>query len=119
LLGAAGSAFGLGTCGWVVDFLLDQLKWDTIRAYRVIFWAYSALAIVMFCIVSILSKACELDHNLQDTAAMSSDEDEPPEQKKISFFKKLPHFSRKSKIVVMKLCALFALDSFASNLAPV
>jgi hypothetical protein len=46
LLGGVGSAFGLGLCSWLLH-VLDGLGWSKIRAYRAVFWGYSALGIVM------------------------------------------------------------------------
>jgi hypothetical protein len=121
LLGACGSAFGMGSSGWLLNFLLKRRGWDTIKAYRTVFWVYSALGIVLLCLVLILSKACEVErksiiHDLE-AAGMESEAGEP--KKPSPFWQlKLPQFSPASKVVVIKLCLLFALDSFACGLTP-
>ncbi|PVH74446.1 MFS general substrate transporter [Cadophora sp. DSE1049] len=117
LLGAAGSAFGMGVCGWVLDFMLKGLLWDSIRAYRVVFFVYAGLGVVMICIVISLSKECEaLKAPIEDIETSSTEGDK---QSKGSFIlSKIPTFSRRSKFAVVKICALFALESFGSNLAP-
>ncbi|KAE9369124.1 MFS general substrate transporter [Stipitochalara longipes BDJ] len=124
LLGALGSALGLGICGWVLEFLLNGLGWNTIKAYRTIFWGYSALGGIMLCFVLALSKGCEIKSNPEslkemDTSSARSDDNDalPPKKKPLPFWKAVK-FSHKSKIVVIKLCILFALDSFACSLAP-
>jgi Na+/melibiose symporter-like transporter len=124
LLGALGSATGLGVCGVFVNYLVSGLGWDTIKAYRAVFWAYSALGGIMLCFILGLSKNCEIEKTPPelttdlDTPSDESDtEDSSPKKKTLPFWKSVT-FSRKSKITVIKLCILFALDSFASSLAP-
>ncbi|KAK0114824.1 hypothetical protein ONS95_014304 [Cadophora gregata] len=117
LLGAAGSAFGMGVCGWVLDFLKKSLLWDLLRAYRVVFFVYAGLGVVMICIVLCLSKECEILRS--PTSNMDTLSGERETQSKGNFiFSKIPTFTRRSKFVVAKICALFALESFGSNLAP-
>jgi MFS family permease len=124
LLGAAGSAFGLGLCGWVLDFLLNGLGWNTIRAYRAVFWGYSALGVVMLCIVLCLSKGCEIEkgktpsEELDTSSVATGITEDTTKDGKHWGLSKLPHFCSKSKRIVIKLCILFALDSFACSLAP-
>jgi MFS family permease len=124
MLGALGSAFGLGLCGWILEFLLNGLGWNTIKAYRAIFWGYSALGVIMLCFILALSKGCEIERNTNsikelDTSSggTGGNEDLPQEKMALPFWK-LVKFSRKSKIIVIELCMLFALDSFACSLAP-
>jgi len=124
LLGAAGSAFGLGICGWLLDFLLNNMGWNPIRVYRAVFWAYSALGVIMLCIVLGLSKACEIKKETQsaeefDTSSVGTDiAEDTPQENKTLIFSKFPQFSTQSRRIVVKLCILFALDSFACSLAP-
>lgn len=53
-----------------------------------------------------------------DTPSVESDNEDSSQKKRTLPFWKLVTFSRKIKITVIKLCILFALDSFASSLAP-
>ncbi|KFY81193.1 hypothetical protein V499_00019 [Pseudogymnoascus sp. VKM F-103] len=46
LIGAGGYAFGLLSCGWVVQELKALDGWDDIRAYRITFFAYAVLGLV-------------------------------------------------------------------------
>lgn len=76
---------------------------------------------VMICIVLSLSKACEIEkpHAVADIESASLESsDKVKEGKRNYILAKLPSFSRQSKIIVVKLCLLFALESFGSNLAP-
>lgn len=73
--------------------------------------------------VSLLSKSIEVDKTLQpndqsETSSVSHNGENKFDDKKASIFSKMPRFSRKSKINVIKLCILLALDSFACSLAP-
>ncbi|KAH7369513.1 major facilitator superfamily domain-containing protein [Rhexocercosporidium sp. MPI-PUGE-AT-0058] len=116
LLGAAGSAFGMGGCGWMLGFMVQNLHWESIRAYRMVFFVYAGLGVVMICIVSCLSKECEAEEPqpIEDMDSLSVGDN----RSRNFILSKVPSFSRKSKIVVVKLCALFALESFGSNLVP-
>ena len=107
----------MGVCGWLLDFMLKSLLWDSIRAYRVVFFVYAGLGVVMICIVLSLSKECEIVKLPVDDLETSSTEG--GKSPKGSFIlSNIPTFSRRSKFVVAKICALFALESFGSNLAP-
>lgn len=71
----------------------------------------------MICIVLSLSKECEIVKLPVDDRETSSTEG--GKSPKGSFIlSNIPTFSRRSKFVVAKICALFALESFGSNLAP-
>jgi hypothetical protein len=59
LLGALGSAIDLGVCGVFVNYL-SGLGWDTIKAYRAVFWAYSALGGIVLCFILGLGKTVRL-----------------------------------------------------------
>jgi len=118
-MGAAGTAFGMGLCGWLLEFLLKTSQWDKLRAYRVIFWMYAGFGLVIFGMVLCLSKACEIERPPQvDIESASVESGKKVEGKKNFFMASLPSFSRQSKFVVIKLCLLFALESFGSNMAP-
>lgn len=121
LLGGVGSALGLGLCGWLLH-ILDGLGWSKLRAYRAIFWCYSALGIVMLCIVLFLSKACEIAKEQpvveSSSSSVSDNEGIAVEENKTSITPKLSKFSRTSRIIVIKLCTLCAIDSFGCSLAP-
>jgi hypothetical protein len=100
------------------------MRWEPIRAYRAVFWTYSALGVVMLCIVLLLSKACEIEKEPQPTEELdvssvsTGTAEDTPQEKKTGLFFKFPQFSNKSRRIVAKLCIPFALDSFACSLAP-
>ncbi|KAH6894669.1 major facilitator superfamily domain-containing protein [Thelonectria olida] len=128
LVGAAGTAFGVMTCGWVVQHLTDGLGWQIEKAYRVVFLAYAALGLVKFLLTLCLSSAVEAEKKPQkpiqgdaESAPLLGDRPiavpEQPKQK-ASIRSLLPDISRSSLPVIVPLCLLFMMDSFASGLAP-
>lgn len=105
--------------------MVEELKaldgWDDIRAYRIIFFAYSALGLIKLSLVFALSKDCEATpeppQNLpHEEAPLLSVEG--PSKSRQSFFGVFSHISPESLAVLLQLCLLFGLDSFASGLIP-
>ncbi|KAH8669699.1 major facilitator superfamily domain-containing protein [Tricladium varicosporioides] len=125
LLGATGAAFGMGVCGWILEFLLKNMGWDVLRAYRTVFWAYFAMGGVMLAISLGLSKQCEPNRELsgnESEGSVSTDSDTEnsntkPKEKK-GLLANFPKFMPKTRTTLIKLALLFALDSFACTLAP-
>lgn len=133
LLGSTGTACGMMTCGWVVQYLQSVRGWDEARSYRVIFIAYSLLGAVKFCISCFLSGDVEVkkisksristrdepsDESESEALLPDSENDVELEQKakgKWKFSSLLPDISPESRVIVMNLCILFGLDSFASG----
>ncbi|KAI6714851.1 hypothetical protein JHW43_002600 [Diplocarpon mali] len=114
LIGTAGTAFGIGVCGWVVDVMVKDLLWESIRAYRTIFFLYSGLGVLIICLILCLSKEWEAEAvQIDDNSVESSGK-----TYRISALSILPSFSRDSKLVVLKICLLWALESFGSNFTP-
>lgn len=118
LIGTAGAAFGMMTCGWVVGYLQTLEGWDNVRAYRTVFFTYAALGFVKFCLACALSKRVEAEREVppqpSETTPLLADNTPQPHKKP----SKLPSISAESRVIVINLCILFALDSFASGLAP-
>ena len=131
LIGTAGIAFGMITCGWVVHELQLNQGWTNIQAYRLIFQVYAVFGLIKFGLALALSKNVEAEKKretsteLDTTSARPLMNDENEDEvvdtpvrtpaKKTSMF---PLISKESRVIVIKLCFLFALDSFASGLAP-
>ncbi|KAF1984028.1 MFS general substrate transporter [Aulographum hederae CBS 113979] len=121
LLGTAGSAFGLIVCGWVSHTLQSKHRWHEVRTYRTLFFAYAALGSIKFILACMLSKKCEAEReNLPpgpETAPLLSGNSLVAQHTKNrkSIF---PTISSESRAIFSKLSILFALDSFASGLAP-
>jgi MFS family permease len=124
LMGTAGTAFGMVTCGWALHHLLEGLNWDQVRSYRLVFYGYSVFGLVKLVLAVMLSAEVEAD-KLERTKPTSSDpteqtpllgdqsiEDTRPKRRL------LPQMSRDSLFVVINLCILFSLDAFSSGLAP-
>jgi MFS family permease len=128
LIGTAGTALGMMTCGWIISFLRGSRGWDFIPACRVIFFVYAAVGIIKLILTLWLSPEVE--------AAKKRNKQKKPEQpsetepllnsnageaesmktpaKKIAF---LPAVEMGLLSLILNLCLLFALDSFASGLA--
>lgn len=105
--------------------MVEELKaldgWDDIRAYRVVFFAYSVFGLVKLLLALALSKDCEAKH---EPPQEHPDEEAPllgaeqPRKDRQSFFGFFSHISSESLAVLLQLCLLFGLDSFASGLIP-
>lgn len=122
LIGAAGAACGMLTCGWVTHHLLSE-GWSTIAAYRVVFFAYAAIGVIKFALACGLSKKVEAEkrrvmpqRDAETAPLLGNGNAEEP--KKRSWVSLVPSISKESRVIVVNLCLLFALDSFASGLAP-
>jgi len=123
LIGTAGTAVGMVTSGWVIQILQSKLKWDVIKAYRTVFWGYAAFGILKFLLSVALSKDVEAEKKpapVEDaeTAPLLEDGAEETEAKKSYIRSLIPEITAESRIIVLNLCILFALDAFASGLAP-
>lgn len=141
MLGSAGTACGTIVCGWIVEELKTTYGWTDIKSYRAIFFLYALLGITKTVLSLMLSEKCEPEpepeqrgredaFELDDVEAeglLSDDEDErvesdpkpaslAAEQRKKRFL--LPNISASSRKTLVKLCMLFAVDSFASGLIP-
>ena len=132
LLGFGGAAVGMVTCGWVVDAVQSQWGWDEVAAYRVAFWAYALCGIVKFVMTCGLSTDVEVERKnefgeedplLSDNNTASANGEVAggsmgEVRKKNVWWTMLPNVSRESLDILVKLCILFAMDSFASGMAP-
>jgi MFS family permease len=125
LFGTAGTAFGMMVTGWVINYLRQGLGWEVVKTYRTVFWAYAVFGLIKLCLALALSKAVEAEKKVAptpdpETAPLLGDgaEDEEPKKKGNWITSKLPEISSESRIIVINLCILFALDAFASGLAP-
>jgi hypothetical protein len=113
-------------CGWLLNYMKSHLGYDEIAAYRSIFWGYAVVGLIKLCLAMALSKACEAEKKQAppaadpETAPLLGDgaEDEEPKKKQSRLLALLPEISKESRIIVVNLCILFALDAFASGLAP-
>lgn len=121
LIGTAGTAFGMMTCGWAVHHMTSNGLYY-IQAYRYIFFAYAAIGLIKFALACALSKKVEAEKEVKlrgDTEITPLLDDGSTDQpKKKARSSLIPNISKESRVIVVNLCLLFALDSFASGLAP-
>ena len=122
LIGTAGTALGLLVSGWITNTLIGNKGWDSIGAYRVIYYGYAAIGLIKLVFALSLSSDCEAEKqpstgNATETQPLlGSDASKKP--KKRSPLALVPSLSSESKKILFELCMLFAFDSFASGLAP-
>ena len=147
LIGMAGTAFGMMTCGWTVQHFTSDRGWDLVDAYRSVFIGYAMMGALKLSLVLLLSKEVEADEPesapspppvldatteatpLINAAApplvLASHTPPPPPtttktpQGGYMYLKSLlPAIDPHSRSAVISLSLLFALDSFSSGLAP-
>ena len=125
LFGTAGTAFGMMTCGWVIHHLCFDLGWDLVKAYRIIFWGYAVLGLCRLVLAAVLSPAVEAEKKKpveastsESTPLLGGETGPKPVKERRGLRALLPEISDESARVMISLCVLFALDSFASGLAP-
>lgn len=139
MLGSAGTACGTIVCGWIVEELKKTYGWTDTRAYRAVYYLYAVLGILKLMLSFMLSNKCEPEPERKERqdafeldaveveGLLSDDEDErgpsnptPGPRKLERKIKKslLPNISSSSRKIVLKLCLLFAVDSFGGGLVP-
>lgn len=135
VVGTVGAAVGLVGGGWVVEACNAREGWVDVDAYRVVFWVYAAVGVVKAGLTMLLSEACEVhgekkralageraEEEERDEFLAESEGDgegrerpaEAPKAKKSGF----AQLSTKTRWMLLKLCALFAVDSLASGMVP-
>ncbi|CAF9909558.1 MAG: hypothetical protein HETSPECPRED_009458 [Heterodermia speciosa] len=137
LLGNAGVALGTMTCGWFVQSLL-AMDWSATKAYRLVFWLYALLGLIKFTLSLLLSERCEPEqvkpHQRSDSTELTdieaegllSDDSEERTHSRPEISKPIPSLPKSiwptispaSRVVLLKICLLFAVDSLASGLVP-
>lgn len=127
LVGTLGVALGLISCGWVTTLLAEHKHWSRIETYHLIFVGYAVAGTLKLVLTLFLSAECEAERQAEAHPPTDQNEQAPllgqregdaESPNKPSKYSTLPKFSRESKLVLAQLCALFALDNFASGLAP-
>ncbi|KAH6607275.1 hypothetical protein Trco_003588 [Trichoderma cornu-damae] len=135
LLGTAGTAFGLVTGGWAVQYVSASLGWELLDAYRLIFFGYAAAGLVKLTLALLLSSAVEADGWAPRAKKMVGNEEAAPllgsghessrasgrprsrSRSKSRLAALVPDISREGYAIMTSLCVFFALDAFASGLA--
>ena len=124
LAGSAGTAFGMMACGLATDRFLHAGDMRRADVYRLVFFVYAVLGLVKLGLVSLLSSAVEIrpapkpteesDGETEGLLQRNADEQEPTKGRQ----RWLRTVSAESASIILPLCFLFGLDSFASGLAP-
>ncbi|KAI4662752.1 uncharacterized protein J4E84_002432 [Alternaria hordeiaustralica] len=136
VLAVLGTSTGLAVGGVAVDNLQAIEGWTDLDAYRAIFWIYTGVGCVKALMTLFLSQRCEhSDWNDERNKPAASVETEPllnndetenrdtatrdaaPKKPK-KFWHSLSKISKSSRIVLIKLCSLFFLDSLGSGMVP-
>lgn len=132
LIGTAGTALGMITCGWIISWLQTYKEWEYIPAARVIFYLYAIIGGMKLFFSLALTSKVEAEKKNKDSQReepqqqepteteplLANAVDEPPAQPKR---RKIPFLASLDKHVAalfVELSILFALDAFASGLAP-
>lgn len=137
--GTLGSAAGTAGAGQLVEGLKSR-GWEELQAFRAVFCLYGAVGVVKSVATSLLSSRCEVNRSAnayqpvgakQSAPTAATDETEedgddgpgqsnvserhPPQPKPKLGFAQL---SSKTRWTLLRLCALFAVDSLASGMVP-
>lgn len=124
MIGYAGTAVGTIVSGWIIHQLRES-GWDSVDAYRSIFYIYAAIGFVKFLLACALSKSIEADlqypQSVSESAPLLVDTEDTavageqiPKKQRRSL---IPSISKESRVVVFQLCILFGLDAVASGIA--
>lgn len=139
--GTLGSAAGTAGAGQLVEGLKSR-EWTELQAFRAVFCVYGAIGVVKGVATSLLSSRCEVDGGAKanayqpvgakqsrPTAATDETEEDgddgpaqpdpnerpaPQSKPKLGF----AQLSNKTRWTLLRLCALFAIDSLASGMVP-
>jgi len=134
VLAVLGTSTGLAVGGVAVDSLQAIEGWSDLDAYRTIFWIYTGVGVVKALMTLFLSRQCEHDkwnedHDSADEAepllngngnaeTLDTAQAEPPSKPKKKLWYSVSTISKPSRVVLVKLCSLFFLDSLGSGMVP-
>lgn len=121
LIGLSGAASGMVVTGWTLDSLQSQ-GWTVLETYKFSFYAYAGMGMIKFMLALSMSRKVEADVKIksrtsEETSPLLGQAETTPKTRKVwEHF--VPQISKESRSILIKLCFLFAIDSFASGLAP-
>lgn len=131
LVGTGGTACGIMVSGWLFTFLNEDRGFSYIDTCRVLFYIYAGVGLIKFMLTLAPSRCIErepLPEGLgqrerqpllaEDGAERSENAPPKPKPKPKPKPPSVFTFSRHLQRLMLQLCLLFALDSFASGLAP-
>ncbi|KAI6380929.1 hypothetical protein MCOR25_001454 [Pyricularia grisea] len=136
LMGTAGAATGIITCGWTVQSLQRNRGWSETKAFQVIFLAYAAFGVLKLVLTLCLNADVEPEVAKTSPRAVAASEGErrpllagneagangqaqdasAAEAKAKGRWSLLPQIRKEGRLVILNLCLLFMLDAFASSL---
>lgn len=127
-----GTSTGLVVGGHAVDYMQTRDGWTELDSYRAVFWVYTAVGGVKAVSTLFLTDQCE--HTEKDDRSDTSETEPllaandnvdgssgaaaPAERVKQKLWGPISTISKKSRVVLAKLCSLFFFDSFGSGLVP-
>ncbi|KAI3403588.2 hypothetical protein KGF56_003633 [Candida oxycetoniae] len=116
VLATAGGAIGSLVCGFLVDYLHNELKYDKIRCYQIVFYVYSAIAIMKLFSMLCLSEKCEVysDKNISEISETSELLGEENSTSTTS----TTTISKATRSYLPKLLCIFMLDSLGYGFMP-
>ncbi|KAK3115508.1 hypothetical protein LTR53_005084 [Teratosphaeriaceae sp. CCFEE 6253] len=143
VLGTLGTAGGSLSCGWATQ-ALQAGGWSEVASFRLVFWVYAVIGLVKAAVSSLLSPACEVEQpqkgalearpgdppiELDEQQPFLADDDaeashsqpvasEAPPKKQPSRRFGITKLSPTSQATLIRLCALFFVDSLASGMVP-
>ena len=129
-------ACGLCLSGWTTYFLRKHFEWDWKETYPVIFGIYAVVGLMKACLTLLLTDRCEPDYTSPAEPHMAESEAAAPlmsGNRRPSYTKSAKitgtlhkvketvstKISRESRPILIKLCFLFAINSFAQGMLPV
>lgn len=139
LISRVGSSIGAEAAGRTVDFLDGLEGWTTREAYHMAFWVYSAMGVVNFILVFLLSDRCEVapepkqeenemlmvdggqhregsDDESDDDTGMPRAPVDPIRPKTVGFFSGFSFISGATRAIMYKLWFLLIVDSLADGM---
>jgi len=137
VFGTLGTSGGALACGWATQGLIKGRGVSEARAYASVFWVYALVGLVKAGITLLLSEKCEVVVEKKAVVEEEGEEEEaegflaqsgdgaaaarpkPQQQKKKKASWAVAQISVESRKTLLKLCALFAVDSLASGMVPI
>ena len=107
-IGASSQAAGALIAGWTVS-ALQVAGTSSVSAQRIVVLAYAFFGVLLFCLY------CLLGDSVEPRARRDSPVQPAADQGSRSWMPNIGIWSRRSKLVVMQLSGLFALDAFAGG----
>ncbi|KAL6708334.1 hypothetical protein ACN47E_003258 [Coniothyrium glycines] len=135
VLAVLGTSTGLAVGGVAVDHLQTTKGWTDLDAYRAIFWIYTGVGCVKAVMTLFLSQKCEhkdwieerdraseseplLNENDDANGHGNTSSDAAAKKPSKKFWHSIVSISKPSRVVLIKLCSLFFLDSLGSGMMP-